>query len=110
MDKNAGVEKEVDFPFLLPHEFIQHLVERAGEGIHMFQVTDTSGQHMAAAVEEWCAHFGVKKKFWCCPLAFMAMGCLSRQRCETVWNNSVGLFVASHRPQELCTPPSRSQL
>ena len=51
----------VQSPFLLAHEFIQHLVDKMCDRIDVFQVTNTTGQRMAAAVEEWCAHFCVDK-------------------------------------------------
>ena len=55
--KTTSVEQDVQFPFLLAHEFIQRLVDKMGDRINVFKVTNTTGQHMAAAVEEWCAHF-----------------------------------------------------
>ena len=62
LDRAAGVQKLVDFPFLLPHEYMDHLVQRAGEDIKMFLVSATSGAHMSTAVEEWCAQFGFDKE------------------------------------------------
>jgi hypothetical protein len=59
LDKATGVEQDVQFPFLLAHEFIQHLVDKMGG--YVFQVTNTTRQHMATAVEEWCAHVCVDK-------------------------------------------------
>ena len=32
-----------------------------GDRIDVFQVTNTTGQHMTTAVEEWCAHLCVDK-------------------------------------------------
>ena len=61
MDKTTSVEQYVQFPFRLAHEFMQHLVDKMGGRIDVFQVTNTTGQHMAVVVEEWCEHFCAEK-------------------------------------------------
>jgi hypothetical protein len=62
LDKATGVEQDVQFPVLLAHEFIQHLVDKIGDRIDVCQVTNATDQHIATAVEEWCAHVCVDKR------------------------------------------------
>lgn len=60
-DKALGVQTIAEIPVLLPHEYMHHLVKKAGGLTSKFQVTDATGQHMAAAVEAWCSQFGIDK-------------------------------------------------
>ena len=36
LNNTTGVEQDVQFPFLLTHEFIQHLVDKMGDRIDVF--------------------------------------------------------------------------